>query len=144
MLQLNKKIWTIKEIGLRETYSYDNGIAQCASSISSDRCVVNCLATNQAFDRHIESFKMLKGGLLPSPIIIPLSSTPLVAKNRIDSQTFIEIRSGLIDIFWLNIYSNIQMFQMHEFILQLMDLNLIHFEVVVHRPICIEERFDSV
>jgi hypothetical protein len=33
---------------------------------------------------------MLKGGgLLPSPIIIPLSSN-----NKIDTQSFIEIRSG--------------------------------------------------
>ncbi len=38
---------------------------------------------------------MLKGGLLPSPIIIPLSSSPLSLKNKIDTQTFIELRSGL-------------------------------------------------
>ena len=88
---------------------------------------------------------MLKGGLLPSPIIIPLSSTPLAAKNKIDSQTFIEIRSGLICILIDSVFSclNIQMFQMAEFILLLMDQNLIHFEVEVHRPICIEELFDS-
>lgn len=41
---------------------------------------------------------MLKGGLLPSPIITPLSSSPLAAKNKIHTQTFVEIRSGFIDI----------------------------------------------
>jgi hypothetical protein len=42
---------------------------------------------------------MLKAGLLPSPVIIPLSSNPLSTKNKIDTQTFIELRSGFILIF---------------------------------------------
>jgi len=37
---------------------------------------------------------MLKGGLLSSPNIIPLSSNPLALKNKIDTQTFLEIHSG--------------------------------------------------
>lgn len=37
---------------------------------------------------------MLKGGLLPSPVIVPLSSNPLALKNKIDTQTFLELRSG--------------------------------------------------
>jgi hypothetical protein len=39
---------------------------------------------------------MLKAGLLPSPVIIPLSSNPLSTKNKIDTQTFIELRSFFI------------------------------------------------
>ncbi len=39
---------------------------------------------------------MLKAGLLPSPVITPLSSNPLSSKNKIDTQTFIELRSGFI------------------------------------------------
>ncbi|CAF2947711.1 unnamed protein product [Rotaria sp. Silwood2] len=41
---------------------------------------------------------MLKAGLLPSPIIIPLSSNPLSSKNKIDTQTFIEIRSDVPNV----------------------------------------------
>jgi len=41
---------------------------------------------------------MLKAGLLPSPVITPLSSNPLSSKNKIDTQTFIELRSGFISI----------------------------------------------
>lgn len=37
---------------------------------------------------------MLKAGLLPSPTINALSSNPAASKNKIDSQTFLEIRSG--------------------------------------------------
>jgi hypothetical protein len=47
---------------------------------------------------------MLKAGLLPSPVIIPLSSNPLSTKNKIDTQTFIELRSGFILTF--NYYSS--------------------------------------
>lgn len=37
---------------------------------------------------------MLKAGLLPSPIINPLSSSIAASKNKIDTQTFVELRSG--------------------------------------------------
>ena len=37
---------------------------------------------------------MLKGGLLPSPVIVPLSSNSLALKNKIHTQTFVELRSG--------------------------------------------------
>jgi hypothetical protein len=40
---------------------------------------------------------MLKAGLLPSPIINALSSSNLgSSKNKIDTQTFVELRSGLL------------------------------------------------
>ncbi|CAF1191411.1 unnamed protein product [Rotaria magnacalcarata] len=41
---------------------------------------------------------MLKGGSLPSPIITPLSSSPLSSKNKIHTQTFVEIRSDIPNI----------------------------------------------
>ncbi|CAF1231961.1 unnamed protein product [Rotaria sp. Silwood1] len=41
---------------------------------------------------------MLKAGLLPSPIITALSSNPLSSKNKIDTQTFIEIRSDVPNV----------------------------------------------
>ncbi|CAF3586615.1 unnamed protein product [Rotaria sordida] len=41
---------------------------------------------------------MLKAGSLPSPIITPLSSNPLSLKNKIDTQTFIEIRSDVPNV----------------------------------------------
>jgi len=40
---------------------------------------------------------MLKAGLLPSPIISPLSSSLTASKNKIDTQTFVELRTGLLD-----------------------------------------------
>jgi hypothetical protein len=46
---------------------------------------------------------MLKAGLLPSPVITPLSSNPLSSKNKIDTQTFIELRSGFISILKKNL-----------------------------------------
>ncbi len=94
---------------------------------------------------------MLKAGLLPSPVIIPLSSNPLSTKNKIDTQTFIELRSGFILTF--NYYSSVfyviynQMFQMYVFILLLMELNQIHFKYIdpaIYRLISIEEHFDLV
>lgn len=41
---------------------------------------------------------MLKGGLLPSPVIVPLSSNPLALKNKIHTQTFIELRSDVPNV----------------------------------------------
>ncbi len=38
---------------------------------------------------------MLKAGLLPSPIITPLSSGLASSKNKINTQTFVELRTGL-------------------------------------------------
>jgi hypothetical protein len=40
---------------------------------------------------------MLKAGLLPSPIISALSSNLATSKNKIDTQTFVELRTGLLD-----------------------------------------------
>jgi hypothetical protein len=39
---------------------------------------------------------MLKAGLLPSPTITPLSSNLASSKNKIDTQTFVELRTGLV------------------------------------------------
>ncbi|CAF2904300.1 unnamed protein product [Rotaria sp. Silwood2] len=41
---------------------------------------------------------MLKAGLLPSPIITPLSSNLATSKNKIDTQTFVELRSEIPNV----------------------------------------------
>ena len=43
---------------------------------------------------------MLKAGLLPSPTITPLSNS-VSSKNKIDTQTFVELRSGT---YWLIVW----------------------------------------
>jgi hypothetical protein len=71
---------------------------------------------------------MWKAGLLRSPII-----TPSESNNKIDSQTFIELRAGFsliinkIKLSFLNIQTN----QMREFISLLTEQNLIQFEMVI-------------
>jgi hypothetical protein len=94
--------WTAKEIGSFEWYSYGDRPSLCASSIYRIG-VLNCLATINHFVDIFNLMNMLKGELLPSPTIIPLLSNPLLSKNKIDTQTFIEIRSGLIYFILINI-----------------------------------------
>ena len=46
---------------------------------------------------------MLKAGLLPSPVINALSSSLGSSKNKIDTQTFVELKSGFLIDFCFSI-----------------------------------------